>query len=359
MVGQKEWYRLNKYLMQHSTLQTSFFLILLLGIIVLSFFIFLPYMGALVLAAVFAVIFHPLYRRILRLVRERENIAALLTTLCILVIVVLPFVFFGFQLFREARQVYLQVTDPTTVFSNRLIELVQTRVQTVVPNISVNVDDYLQQSLEWLLQRVGGIFASTAKVALNIFLSLLLLFYLLRDGHKLTRRMVDLSPLSNVLDQQIVDRLRVVVNSVIRGSLMIAVTQGVVTGIGLAIFGVPNAVLWGSVTVLAALIPNVGTATVLTPAIIYLFLTDHLAAGIGLLIWGIVAVGLIDDFLGPRLINRGIRLHPMIILLAVIGGLHFFGPIGYVLGPLVISLLFALLDIYPLLVLKKKSPERT
>lgn len=340
--------------MQRHTLQTSFFLVLLLGMFVLSFLIFLPYLGALVLAAVFAVIFYPLYKQILRLVRDRENIAAFLTTLCILVIVVLPFAFFGFQLFREARQVYLQVADPSTIFSNRLIELVQARVHTVAPNISVNVDDYLQQSLEWLLQHTGSIFASTAKVVLNIFLSLLTLFYLLRDGRKLTQRIVDLSPLSDLYDQQIVGRLHVAVNSVIKGSLMIAVTQGMITGIGLAIFGVPNAVLWGSVTVLAALIPNVGTAAVLTPAIIYLFATDHLAAGIGLLIWGIVAVGLIDDFLGPRLINRGIRLHPMIILLAVIGGLHFFGPIGYVLGPLVISFLFALLDIYPLLVLKKQ-----
>jgi predicted PurR-regulated permease PerM len=345
--------------MQHSTLQISFFLVLLLGIIVLSFLIFLPYLGALVLAAVFAVIFYPLYRHILHFVQERENIAAFVTTLCILVIIVLPFVFFGFQLFREARQVYLQVTDPTTIFSNQLIELVQARIQTVAPSISVNVDDYLQQSLEWLLQHTGSFFASTAKVVLNIFLSLLTLFYLLRDGYKLKRWMVDLSPLSELYDQHIVDRLRIAVHSVIKGSLMIAVTQGVVTGIGLAIFGVPNAVLWGSLTVLAALIPNIGTAAVLTPAITYLFLTDHLAAGMGLLIWGIIAVGLIDDFLGPRLINRDIHLHPMVILLAVIGGLHFFGPIGYILGPLVISLLFALLDIYPLLVLKKQSSEHT
>ena len=340
--------------MQRNTLQTSFFLILLFSVFVLASLIFLPYLGALVLATVFAVIFYPFYKKILHLVRDRKNIAAFLATLCILIIVVLPFVFFGYQLFRETRDVYLRVTDPTTVFSNQLIELAQTRAQAVAPNISVNVYDYLQQLLEWLLQHTGSFFASTAKVVLNIFLSLIAIFYLLRDGHKLKRRIVELSPLSDLYDQQIIDRLRVAINSVIKGSLMIAVTQGVVTGIGLAIFGVPNPVLWGSITVLAALIPNVGTAAVLTPAIIYLFLTDHTAAGIGLLIWGTIAVGFIDDFLGPRLMNRGIRLHPMVILLAVIGGLHFFGPIGYVLGPLVMSCLFALLDIYPLLVLKRR-----
>ncbi len=338
--------------MQRTTLQTSFFLILLLGFLGLSFLVFRPYLGALVLAAVFAVIFYPFHRQVVRLVGGRETIAAFLTTICILVIIIVPFVFFGFQLFREIRQVYLQVTDPTTVFSNQLIELVQTRIHTIVPNISVDINHYLRQSLEWLLQHTGSIFASTANVVLSIFLSLLALFYLLRDGRTLTQRVVNLSPLRDLYDERIMVRLHTAVNSVIKGSLMIALLQGFVTGMGLAIFGVPNAVLWGSITVVAALIPTVGTSLVLIPAILYLFVTDHMAAAAGLLIWGMVAVGLIDNLLGPHLMNRGLRLHPMIILLAVIGGLHFFGPMGFVVGPLVISFLFALLDIYPLVVLK-------
>ncbi len=341
--------------MQRSTLQTGFFLILLFGFLGLSFSIFQPYVGALVLAAVFAVIFHPFYRKVVQLMRGYESVAALFTVVCILFIIIIPFVFFGFQLFQEVRQLYFQVTDPASVFSNPLIELVQARVQALVPNVSVAVDTYLRQFLEWLLQHTGSIFASTAKVFLNVFLSLLALFYLLRDGQKLTQRIVSLSPLRDLYDKRIVLRLHAAVNSVIKGSLMIAVAQGVVTGIGLALFGVPNAVLWGSVTILAAVIPNVGTAIVLIPAIMYLFITDHLAAAVGLLIWGVVAVGLLDNLLGPYLMNRGIRLHPMIILLAVIGGLGFFGPMGYILGPLVISFLFALLDIYPLVVLKKQT----
>jgi predicted PurR-regulated permease PerM len=133
---------------------------------------------------------------------------------------------------------------------------------------------------------------------------------------------------------------------VIKGSLLIALIQGMVSGTGFAIFGVPNPVLLGSVAIIAALIPNVGTAVVLTPAILYLYLTDQVWQSAGLLIWGITAVGLIDNLLGPTLIGRSSKIHPLLILLAVLGGLAFFGPLGFILGPLVISLLFAVLDIY-------------
>lgn len=340
--------------MQRATLQTVFFLALLAGVLYLSFYIFRPYLSALVLAAVLAVVFDPLHRFFVRLSGGHESLAALLTTGCILVIIILPFIFFGWQLFQEAWQVYLQVADPATTFSSGLVTLTQERIQRVAPTIEIDVDAYLQQALEWLIQHAGDFFASTARVVLNILLSLFALFYLLRDGPALTRRLMELSPLANMYDRQIADRLRIAVNSVIKGSLTIAVIQGMVTSVGLALFGVPNAALWGSVTVLAALIPNIGTAAVLLPAVVYLFLTEHYIASAGLTIWGLLAVGLLDDFLGPRLINRGIRLHPMIILLAVIGGLNFFGPLGYVLGPLVISFLFALLDLYPLLVLKRQ-----
>ena len=116
--------------------------------------------------------------------------------------------------------------------------------------------------------------------------------------------------------------------------------------VGFWIFGVPNAILWGSFAAIAALIPGIGTALVLTPAILFLFARGEIFSAIGLLAWGVGVVGLIDNFLGPRLMGRGIELHPLIILLSVLGGIGFFGPIGFLLGPLIVSLFFALLDIY-------------
>ena len=325
-------------------LQTSFLLGLLVAIIVLAFLIFWPYLGAVVVAATFAVIFHPLYRRLVGLRGGRESIAAALATVCVLIVVILPLAWFGWQLFQETRAVYLQVSDPTTSFSSALFSLSQQRLGTFLP--SVDFDQYTEQALQWLLEHTGQLFASIAKLSINIFLSLIALFYLLRDGERLRARLIALSPLWDTHDRLISKRLHDAINSVIKGSLLVALIQGIATGTGLALFEVPNPVLWGSIAIIAALIPSLGTAIVLTPAILYLYLTNQWWQSAGLLIWGATAVGLIDNLLGPALIGRSIKIHPLLILLAVLGGLSFFGPLGFILGPLVVSLLFAVLDIY-------------
>lgn len=334
--------------------QASFLLALLGGSFALAFVIFRPYLGALVVAATFAIIFHPMYRRLLHRVGDHENVAAGLTTLCVFLVVILPLLFFGFQLFGEAHDVYLRVTDPSDDFTNMLFSATEDRLRAVVPTAALDVNQYTRQLLEWVVQHTGQLFASAAKIGINIFLSLFALFYLLRDGERITRRIISLSPLADAHDRRIVDRLHAAVNSVIKGSLLIALIQGTLTGVGFAIFGVPNAILWGSVAILAALIPAVGTAIVVAPAVIYLGLTSQWGPTIGLLVWGIFIVGLIDNLLRPRLLSRGINIHPLLILLSVIGGLSFFGPLGFILGPLVVSLLFALLDIYEVVISKKK-----
>ena len=118
------------------------------------------------------------------------------------------------------------------------------------------------------------------------------------------------------------------------------------TEMGFSIFGVPNPILWGSVAAVAALIPGVGTALVLIPSILYLFFIGETVSASGLLVWGIVAVGLVDNILGPKLVGRGIKLHPFLTLLSILGGISFFGPLGFLFGPLTLSLLFAFLEIY-------------
>lgn len=328
-------------------IQIWFFTIFLIGMAILAFFVFQPYLSAVILAAAFAVVFYPLYLKIRKLLFGRENIAALITTVSVLVVVVIPLTFFSFQIFKEAQVLYLYIVSPDNDIANIINGAFQEQINDMVPGFSVDFTTYAERSLQWLLQHIGPVFSGAAKLIVSIFLGLLAFFYLVRDGEKLKKAVLKISPLNDLYDRQIITRLQLAVNSVIRGSLVIALIQGVLTGVGLTIFGVPNAALWGSVTVLAALIPSIGTATIIAPAIAYLFLTNHVYAAGGLLIWGVLAVGLIDNLLGPKLISHGVKLHPMVILFSVIGGLQFFGPIGYILGPLVISLLFVLLDIYP------------
>ena len=180
----------------------------------------------------------------------------------------------------------------------------------------------------------------------GIFIFLIAIYYLFKDGHKLKTAIIILSPLQDIHDETIFDKLALAINSVIRGNLAVALVQGVLTAIGFALFGVPNATLWGSIAAIAALIPGIGTALVLLPAILYLYLSGETLSAVGLLFWGMTAVGLVDNFLGPKLASRGMRLHQFLILLSILGGISFFGPLGFLLGPLILSLLFALLEIY-------------
>lgn len=317
-----------------------FLLAALVGTFVLTFFIFRPFLYALVLAMVFAVVFQPTHRKITGLVCGWQGFAAFATILIIVVFVFTPLVFLGIQLFKEAEQLYFSLATgggKDAIFN-------------ILNNLrsDFNIDQYFKQGLDWLIQRLGSVFSGFAKIMASSFVFLIALYYLLKDGHKLKTSIIALSPLSDADDEAISKKLEMAINSVIRGSLLIALIQGAMTMIGFTIFGVPNAVLWGSVAAVAALIPGIGTALVLIPAIAFLFLQGETFYGIGLVAWGMGAVGLIDNFLGPKLVGRGIHLHPLIILLSVFGGLAFFGPIGFLLGPLTATLLFALLDIYSL-----------
>lgn len=335
--------------MRNHQLQHYFFFGLLLLNVVVAYFIYRPFLGSLIVGVTFAVIFYPVYQLLSRIIFGQQTLAALLTALVVLVIVFTPLTFFGFQIFLEARDFYIQTNTGERSITQVVTDIGEERLNDLFPWLQINVSDYIRAAVEWLLGHVGPVFSSLAQLLLSLFLSLLALYYSLKDGHRLLRAIIHLSPLADRYDKQIIARLHTAVTSVIQGSLVIAILQGMSTALGFFLFGVPNPFLWGSIAVIAALVPSVGTALVIVPGVIYLFSTGALPEGLGLVFWGITAVGLIDNLLGPKLIQRGLRIHPFLILLAVIGGIGFFGPIGFLVGPLVLSLLFALLDIYPLL----------
>lgn len=326
-----------------------FFLAILSAAIILAILIFLPFLSPLVLAGALAVIFHPLHRRIVRLMgaRHRPSLSALVTLVIVAAIIFVPLTFLAIRISVEARDIYVALAaDPTASGSPMLMKLQHWFG-------SVDLIDMLRTVTQWAFTNIEAIFTKVSRIVIEAIVMLLALFYLLRDGTGLKLKLMNLSPLGDVEDAFIIAKLETAIRSIFAGSIAVGAIQGFLSGIGFAIFGVPNPVLWGLVASLAALVPGIGTALVLIPAIAYLFFIGHTGMAIGLLVWGVVAVGLIDNFLGPILMQRGVKIHPFLILLSVLGGISFFGPIGFVLGPLIIALLFALLEIYKNL--RKKS----
>ncbi len=326
-----------------------FLLTALIATSVLVFFIFQPFIFALVLAVVFAVVFRPIHERITSFVRGKHGLSALLTMLVVVVFIFTPIMLIGVQVVGEASDLYSSITEKggegISVAFNSLLNDLHVMFP-AVEGFSINADQYTKQGLNWVIQNLGSVFSNLAQIMMSLFVFLFALYYLLKDGEKIKKFIIVLSPLRDSSDEAILKKLEIAANSIVKGSLLIAVTQGALAGIGLWIFGVPNAALLGSVTAVTAIIPGIGTAIVLAPATLFLFLTGETVSGLGLLAWGIVAVGTIDNLLGPRLVGRGMQIHPLIVLLSVLGGIAFFGPVGLLMGPLTVSFLFALLEVY-------------
>ena len=337
-------------------IELSFFFLLVIAAAALSFFIFKPYLGALFVALVFAIVFRPVFETIHRKVK-RESLASFLTRVILFLVILTPATLFGFFIFEDAQKLYqsagdnLPVGQASTPVLDRLDQAlapIEGYVRTFIPEFELNISQYMNAALSFLVDNFGSVFSRVVGMVFQTFIMLLALFYLFRDGGAFRSFIVTLSPLTNEYDERILKRLETAISSVVKGKLFIVLIQGILASIGFWLFGIPSPVLWGAVTSIAALIPAVGVAVVFIPAVIYLFVTGGMGAAIGLLIFG-VAIGAIDNILGPVLFEKGLQMHPLIILLSVLGGLVFFGPIGFLAGPVTLSLLLALLDIYPLL----------
>ena len=212
--------------------------------------------------------------------------------------------------------------------------------------VTFDIDAKISSFISYVSSNVANVFSTVVSAFFSFLLMLFIIFYFLKDGERWKRAVVILSPLSDKDDEKIISRLTLAVNSVVKGSLFIALVQGTLMGFGLWIFGVPNPALWGVVAAIASLIPTFGTAAVSVPAIIFLFVTGNIPQAIGLLIWAVIAVGTIDNFLTPLIVGGRMQIPPLLILFSVLGGISLLGPVGILMGPLPVSLLYTLISIY-------------
>ncbi len=353
--------------MTSRTIQLTFFFAVFGMIAVLVFFIFKPFLNILVMSATFAVVFYPLYTKLLSRVagKKHEGLAAFLTILIVMLIVFIPLTLLGTQVVHEATTLQEQIATANNnevgilgklaQSSNPIISKIRDQFEGFITQSTQDAGRLTQRLTDWLVRNYQDFFQSIASIALAIFLWFLSFYYFLRDGHRLKTVLVALSPLSDQYDNEILKNVATAVKSIVGGTLIVALVQGIFAGIGFAIFGVPSAAIWGALAVIAALVPLIGTALVTVPAIGYLFLIGANWPAIGLLIWSAIAVNGIDNILRPKLIQRGIRVHPFIILLSVVGGIAMFGPVGFLTGPIIISLFSEFLGMYRHLVLHQES----
>ncbi|OHA34754.1 MAG: hypothetical protein A2928_02825 [Candidatus Taylorbacteria bacterium RIFCSPLOWO2_01_FULL_45_15b] len=340
--------------MLSNKLQSGFYYALLVGILVLTYFIFMPYLEILVLAGILSVVFYPMFSRF-RAWTKSPSFSAFISVIIILLVILIPVIFLGYAIFTEVNSQYHRITteNSLTNYVHTMLSGLADKARAILPdNIvpdidEVAIDSYVTKVYQFVIDNLQNLFSSFLKIAINVFLLILAMFFLMRDGKHFSDMLIKFSPLRDDDDRFVIKKIKAAVNSVIKGSILIALLQGVLMTIGFFIFGVPSALLWGSLSVFAALVPSLGTSLVAVPAVLYLFFTSGFGWALGMLLWAVLLVGLIDNLLRPALIERDIKLHPLLVLLSVLGGITFFGPMGFLLGPIILAFLFALLDIYP------------
>lgn len=333
----------------HHRIQSIFFFTLFLGAVALAFFILRPYLSPLFLAFVLYIVWKPVHHKIEHRFGKYKTLAAGASLLVLLLTVFVPLTIFGIFLYQDATNLYTDVTamDFSESWISRTIESTGVPGKNFLENFGVDLVSIGSKGLQAVLSNAGSILSSIFSFSLSVFVMIVALFYLLRDGERLRNTVMLISPLPNTYDADVYDKVEHSIAAVVKGSLLIALAQGVAASIGFLIFGIPNAMLWGAVSAVTSIIPNVGVALVLVPMVVYLYIAGSTGTAIGLTIWGIVVVGLIDNVLRLFVVKTGVPIHPFIILLSVIGGVGFFGGIGVIAGPVVMSFVYAIFHLYP------------
>ncbi|MFH0890558.1 MAG: AI-2E family transporter [Candidatus Liptonbacteria bacterium] len=333
--------------MFQSRVENTFYFAVLFVVILLAGYIFWPSVTALVLALTFAAAFRPVYQ-FLKVFLRWEFLASLATVLLVLIVVFVPLGYFAREIFNQATALYVGLAQGQADPGNFIRHISETKIGQLLPSVTgAELDRYVRESLNWLVGQFGSIFQEITNILFTLFISLIGLYYFLKDGERFRLQLMRTLPIHPDYAEEVFRHTARAIKSVVLGALAIAVIQGVVSGVGFTIFGVPRPALWAAITIIAALVPTFGTALVIIPVVAYLFISGSTGSALGMVIWGTVAVGLIDNFLGPKLMQYGTKLHPLFILLSVIGGISVFGAIGFLVGPIVLALLASLLDIFP------------
>lgn len=331
-------------MMQTKIIERYFFFGLLLATLFFASLIFRPFWVVLILGISFSILLYPLHEWLKK--REIPNwLSALMTVFLFTILLVGPVLGVGVLVFNQSQDVYHSVIE------NNKAELFLTKIDNTVnkilpPGLTFNSKEKVSEFISLITNNIAQIFQATISAFLSFLLMLLTIFYFLKDGAGWRKVLIILSPLADTDDEKIIGKLKVAVNGVMKGSLLIALIQGLFMGVGLWIFNIPHPALWGVVAAFASLIPTIGTALVSIPAIIFLYTIGSLGNALGLLVWAVVLVSTIDNFLSPFIVGNKVNIPPLFILFSVLGGMVLVGPIGILVGPLTLSFLYSLISIY-------------
>jgi len=323
---------------------------LIVGIVLLTFSVLRPFLVPLIWGGILAYVSWPLNQRFLRATRGRTGLASLLTTLIVSLALIVPMVWLMWQLRAEGGAAYVKVqaflaSNPTLPPALADLPWIGPWVQQMLQDlagdpkaINSQLIGVMEQSSVEVTRLIGGVGRNVSK----LFFAVLSMFFLLRDGPRLLREVRAI--LEGIMGPGVHDYLDAVgstTQAVVYALILGAVAQGVVAGVGYALFGVNAPVLMGAVTAVIALIPF-GAPLVWLSLSVWMMVTGNIWPGVGLLLWGLLLVSWVDNIVRPLVISNATRMHFLLVVFGVLGGVLAFGLVGLFIGPVLLAVSLAL-----------------
>ena len=311
-----------------------------------------PFVGVLTWAAVLVIVFYPVYERLLERTK-RPAMSAVLACLLVVAMILAPITFLTVAVINELAGVtqnlqanVASLLDPNSPMTGPVLRWIGQYIDVEQLRSQQFVLDHLKGMSGTIVGRTLGIVGGALGILIEIFFVIFTMYYLFRDGQRITRALPDVLPLEREQSERIFARTRDVISASVYGVLVVAAIQGALGGLAFWALGIPSAIVWAVVMTLLSMIPMAGAFIVWIPAAIFLAVTGHWIKAVLLTVWGALVIGTIDNFLRPKLVGGKAKLHELFIFFSVLGGLQVFGVVGVVLGPVVLAITIALLDVF-------------
>lgn len=336
--------------------------IALLVAAVACFYLVEPYLNSIVLAFILSLIVYPAHHLIDRFIETKlgqcKNLSALISCFLLTVIIVIPLLFVVSAIVQQgvlfSHNLYDWVSHGgiQNLFNHPWVQSAIQFSNDYLPFERIDSANIAQELATASSQAGSKLVGTSAKIlgdatafVLDFFLMLFVLFFLLRDYDTIISTLRHILPLSRSQEDKLLEQIEKVAKSAVMGSFLTALAQGVAGGIGMAIAGFPG-LFWGTMIGFASFIPIVGTALIWLPASAYLLLSGDTTWAIFLAVWSIAVVGSIDNILRPFLMKGSAGMNTLLIFFSLLGGIHLFGLIGLIYGPLVFAVTIVLFNIY-------------
>ena len=340
--------------MDNKKLELTVLCVAFIGLSILTFLVFQPFLCIMMIAIVLAILFHPLYKNMIAVFHGGKSVVACFIVIIALVFVIIPFIVFGLQILGQAQNFFSLTHDNQAGYVIAIQQHANTLIQHVVPSYSLNITDILAKIQSLISDNLGNLVSQTTYIFFQIFFLLFTFFLFLRDGDQMLETCISLSPFGKEQNRKVIDSTYRTITSLVREMFYVGLIRFALIAAAFYVLGIPNAFVWGSIGGIIGMIPGLGTPFVVIPTIIYLALCGNTFAAIGMAIFGLLVFFFIDNLLSTYLFGKDWKVPPLFILFSILGGITLFGPLGFIFGPIILSLFMSAIDMYKILVLKRE-----